>query len=76
MIAIEENRDPTKDQCCVETGALALLRPNSASPLLSPYQRCCFPVSAMLLVFYTPPLVIARLLGRFARDGPLAHCRT
>ena len=70
MIAIEDNRDPHRASAALRL----VLKRYFAQIRRHPYVA----IPALLLhgigdvlVFYTPPLVIARLLGRFSREGRL-----
>src|SRR5258708_3973352 len=70
MIVIEKNRDPQRFSAALRLvlkryAAQIRRRPAIALPALF------LPGIGDVLVFYTPPLVVARLLGSFARNERL-----
>src|SRR6187551_925220 len=70
MIAVEEKRDPNRTSAALRLVLQRYFAQIRRRPYVS-IPALLLPGIGDVLVFYTPPLVIARLLGRFAREGRL-----
>jgi len=71
MIVVDEKRDPTRFSAALKLvlkryAAQVRRRPALAIPAL------LLPALGDVLAFYTPPLIVAKLLSAFARDGQLS----
>jgi len=71
MIVADENRDPVRFGAALRLVVRRYVRQVRQRPLIS-IPALILPGLGDILVFYVPPLIVARLLGAFARDESLS----
>jgi len=71
MIVANENRDPVRFGAALRLVVRRYVRQVRQRPLIS-IPALILPGLGDILVFYVPPLIVARLLGAFARDESLS----